>query len=218
MVRREAVESVVLEGADVDIEDEFQSQELADSGPTRKDVQEALTYERTITEGATQLSTGDQITLGLLRDLHELLMADVRGHCEYLGEFRPKPINLPAASSFQEPFVLPAPDKTPELMTNLIEYCNTTSEYHDLVQFGFVHYQFETRHPFEDGNGRLGRILITLQLIQNGEFEAQNVLTEKPGRSGIKSSRLSTSSPFSTSRWSRNNTGLPLTVTTVPGG
>jgi len=50
---------------------------------------------------------------------------------------------------------------------NLVEYCNTTSEYHDLVQFGLVHYQFETIHPFKDGNGRLGRILITLQLIQN---------------------------------------------------
>jgi len=168
MVRREAVESVVLEGADIDIEDVFRSQELADSGTTRKDVQEALNYERTITKGATRLSEGDQITLGLLQDLHELLMADVRGHCEYPGEFRAKPINLPAASSFQEPFVPPAPDRIPELMTNLIEYCNTISEYHDLVQFGLVHYQFETIHPFEDGNGRLGRILITLQLIQNG--------------------------------------------------
>ena len=71
MVRREAVESVVLEGADIDIEDVFRSQELADSGTTRKDVQEALNYERTITEGATRLSEGDQITLGLLQDLHK---------------------------------------------------------------------------------------------------------------------------------------------------
>ncbi len=151
MVRREAVESVVLEGADIDIEDVFRSQELADSGTTRKHVQEALNYERTITKGATRLSEGDQITLGLLQDLHELLMADVRGHCEYPGEFRAKPINLPAASSFQEPFVPPAPDRIPELMTNLIEYCNTTSEFHDLVQLGLVHYQFETIHPSRMG-------------------------------------------------------------------
>jgi Fic family protein len=146
----------------------FRSQELADSGTTRKDVQEALNYERTITEGAARLTEGDQITLSLLQDLHELLMADVRGHCEHPGAFRAKPINLPAASSFQEPFVPPAPDQIPTLMTNLVEYCNTTSEYHDLVEFGLVHYQFETIHPFEDGNGRLGRILVTLQLIQNG--------------------------------------------------
>jgi len=168
MVRREAVESVVLEGADIEIEDMFRSQELTDNGTTRKDVQEALNYERTITEGASRLTEGDRITLPLLQDLHRLLMEDVRGHCEHPGEFRGQPIHLPAASSFQEPFVPPAPNRIPELMMNLVEYCNTTSELHDLVQFGFVHYQFETIHPFEDGNGRLGRILITLQLIQNG--------------------------------------------------
>ncbi|WP_424005669.1 Fic family protein (plasmid) [Haloarcula salina] len=168
MVRREAVESVVLEGADVELEDVFRSEGLNDGGTVRKDVQEALNYEQTITEGANRLSEGDEITLTLLQDLHEVLMEDVRGHCEYPGQFRAKPMNLPAASSFQEPFVPPAPDNILELMTNLVEYCNATSEYHDLVQFGLVHYQFETIHPFEDGNGRLGRILITLQLIQNG--------------------------------------------------
>lgn len=168
MVRREAVESVILEGADIEIEDVFRSQELSDSGTTQKDVQEALNYERTITNGADQLSEGDSISLSLLLDLHQLLMEDVRGHCEHPGEFRAKPMNLPAASSFQEPFVPPGPERIPELMENLLDYCNGTSEYHDLVQLGLVHYQFETIHPFEDGNGRLGRILITLQLIQKG--------------------------------------------------
>ncbi|WP_254280736.1 Fic family protein [Haloarcula marina] len=168
MVRREAVESVILEGADIEIEDVFRSQELSDSGTAQKDVQEALNYEQTITSGADQLSEGDPITLPLLLDLHRLLMEDVRGHCEHPGEFRAKPMNLPAASSFQEPFVPPGPERIPELMENLLDYCNATSEYHDLVQLGLVHYQFETIHPFEDGNGRLGRILITLQLIQKG--------------------------------------------------
>ncbi|MFC7076136.1 Fic family protein [Haloarcula halophila] len=168
MVRREAVESVILEGADLAIEDVFRSQDLSDGGTTQKDVKEALNYERTITDGARRIAEDDSITLALLRDLHEQLMDDVRGHCEHPGEFRTKPLHLPAASSFREPFVPPGPERIPTLMENLVTYCNTASEYHDLVQLGLVHYQFETIHPFEDGNGRLGRILITLQLIQNG--------------------------------------------------
>jgi len=168
MVRREAVESVVLEGADVAIEDVFRDQSLDDIETTRKDVREALNYERTITAGAERLSEGDRITVSLLKDLHELLMEDVRGHCENPGEFRSRPIHLPPASSFREPFVSPSPDRIPELMDNLVEYCNTTDSRHDIVRAGIVHYQFETIHPFEDGNGRLGRILLTLQLIQDG--------------------------------------------------
>lgn len=53
-------------------------------------------------------------------------------------------------------------------MQNLERYINRGGEYHDLVDFGIVHYQFETIHPFGDGNGRLGRVLITLQLILQG--------------------------------------------------
>jgi Fic family protein len=95
-------------------------------------------------------------------------MEGVRGHCEHPGEFRSKPINLPPAASFKEPFVPPAPSRIPGLMTNLEAFCNDSEAYHDLVHLALVHYQFETIHPFEDGNGRLGRILITLQLIQKG--------------------------------------------------
>jgi Fic family protein len=168
MVRREAVESVILEGADIDLEDIFRSQDTDRGETVRKDVQEALNYEQTITRGANRLAEGDPITIELLCDLHELLMDGVRGHCEHPGAFRTRPINLPPASSFRGPFVPPAPDRIPELMSDLVRYCNTGAAYHDLVRLGIVHYQFETIHPFEDGNRRLGRILITLQLIQSG--------------------------------------------------
>jgi Fic family protein len=168
MVRREAVESVVLEGAEVDVEDVFRIQRQDEAQTVTKDVQEALNYERTINKGSKRVAEADEITLNLLCELHELLMEDVRGHCEYPGEFRSKAMNLPPANTFKEPFVPPAPDKIPELMENLIEYVNVGDDYHDLIQFAIVHYQFETIHPFEDGNGRLGRILTTLQLIDRG--------------------------------------------------
>ncbi|ESP89306.1 filamentation induced by cAMP protein Fic [Candidatus Halobonum tyrrellensis G22] len=168
MVRREAVESVVLEGADIELEDVFRTRELGGGGTVQKDVQEALNYERTISEGADRVTEGGEISLALIRELHRMLMDGVRGHCEHPGEFRAKPMNLPPASAFSEPFVPPAPNRIPELMANLEEYVNTNSSYHDLLEFAIVHYQFETVHPFEDGNGRLGRILITLQLVQRG--------------------------------------------------
>jgi len=168
LVRREAVESVVLEGADVGLEDVFRTDGLNTGQTTTKDVQEALNYERTITEGADRIASGERITVDLLRELHEMLMEDARGQCDYPGEFRAKPINLPAASSFREPFVPPAPDRIPELMTDLVAFVDTDTTHHDLIQFAITHYQFETIHPFEDGNGRLGRILLTLELIQDG--------------------------------------------------
>jgi Fic family protein len=170
LVRREAVESVVLEGAEIDIEDVFRTQELSHDETVRKDVQEALNYERTITEGVERVRETGEITLDLLSDLHVTLMDGVRGHCESPGAFRPKPMHLPAAESFREPFVPPAPDRVPELMMNLEEYVASGDNHHDLIRFAITHYQFETIHPFEDGNGRLGRILITLQLVQHGHL------------------------------------------------
>jgi Fic family protein len=167
LVRREAVESVVLEGAEIEFEDVFRAGSSVDQ-TVRKDVQEALNYERAIREGARAVAESGEITLELLTDLHAVLMDGVRGNCEFPGEFRPKPMNLPAAASYQEPFVPPAPDRIPALMTDLERYIGTGGAYHDLVDLGVVHYQFETIHPFEDGNGRLGRILITLQLVQDG--------------------------------------------------
>jgi len=168
MVRREAVESVVLEGADLTLEDVFRTQSIDQSQTAVKDVREALNYEQAITEGAERVEENGRISLDLLRELHALLMDDVRGQCEHPGAYRSKPMHLPPAASFREPFVPPAPDRISELMTDLVEYIVAGDEYHDLVQFAIVHYQFETIHPFEDGNGRLGRILITLQFIDRG--------------------------------------------------
>ncbi|MFC7177878.1 Fic family protein [Halosegnis marinus] len=168
MVRREAVESVVLEGADTDLEQVFRTQEIDHGQTVKKDVQEALNYERTIEQGAEAIADGRAISIELLQELHASLMEGARGHCEHPGAFRNGPMNLPPAGSFQEPFVPPASDKVPGLMENLIDFITTDQSIDDLLAIAIAHYQFETIHPFEDGNGRLGRILITLQMIDKG--------------------------------------------------
>lgn len=167
LVRREAVESVLIEGADIELEDMFRPEDI-DRGETAKDVREGINYETVVREGATRVAETRQITLALLRHLHEILLDGVRDEGDRLGEFRRHPVHIPPPEPHKSPFVPPASGEIHDLMVNLETYIERGGPYHDLVDLGLVHYQFETIHPFGDGNGRLGRVLITLQLIQQG--------------------------------------------------
>ncbi|MDZ7850238.1 MAG: Fic family protein [Halodesulfurarchaeum sp.] len=167
MVRREAVESVLIEGADIDIEELFRPSQIDATQTTAKDVQEALNYETAIQAGAEEVQRTGEITIPLLHRLHETLLEGARDEARQVGEFRRGPIHIPPPSPAEERFIPPPARDVPRLMENLERYIHTGNEYHNLVNCGIVHYQIETIHPYGDGNGRLGRILITLQLIQN---------------------------------------------------
>lgn len=168
MVRREAVESVLIEGADIDIEEMFRPDQIEGDQTTKKDVQEAINYETTIRDGADEVGETGEITIELLHRLHRKLLSGARDEAEYIGEFRHKPIHIPPPSRAEERFIPAPPHEVPKLMQDLEQYIGSGGEYHDLVDNGITHYQFETIHPYGDGNGRLGRVLITLQLIQDG--------------------------------------------------
>jgi Fic family protein len=168
MVRREAVESVLIEGADVDIEEMFRPDQIEGDRTTEKDVQEAINYEAAIRRGAEEVTETRKITIELLHRLHRTLLDGARDEAQYIGEFRKSPIHIPPPSRAEERFIPPAAHEVPRLMENLEWYIESGGDYHNLVDTGIVHYQFETIHPYGDGNGRLGRVLITLQLIQDG--------------------------------------------------
>lgn len=168
LVRREAVESVLIEGAQLTFEDIFRSYADEQGATVTKDVQEALNYEQVIREGSRAVSESGEITVDLLKELHEELLRDARDEAENPGAFRTDPSHIPAPQQGREPFIPPAPNHVEPLMTNLKHYIASGSNHHDLIDLGIVHYQFETIHPFSDGNGRLGRVLITLQLIKEG--------------------------------------------------
>jgi len=168
LVRREAVESVLVEGADIEFEDMFRSEEIGRDSTTTKDIREAINYERAIREGADRVAETGEITLELLKDLHRKLLNGVRDEANKLGEFRTSPVHIPPPEAHRSPFIPPGPEKVRPLMQNLERYIDRSGGYHDIVELGIVHYQFETIHPFGDGNGRLGRVLITLQLIKQG--------------------------------------------------
>ena len=168
MVRREAVESVLIEGANIAIEEMFQPNLIEGGRIIKKDLREAINYETAIRNGAEEVSETGQITIELLHRLHKWLLEEARGEAEYIGEFRYGPVHIPPPSMAEERFIPPPAHEIPKLMENLEWYIGPGGEYHNLVDNGIVHYQFETIHPYGDGNGRLGRVLITLQLIVDG--------------------------------------------------
>lgn len=178
LLRKEAMESSEIEGADIDYNAlysfETKSLETAESdGETStaanetKDVREVLNYERALEDGITALDRGDGISIDLLHDLHETLLTDVpddRRETNTIGEFKSAPNHLGE-------FVPPVPTAVEGLMDALLTYVRTGGNYHPLIDIALTHYQFETIHPYGDGNGRLGRLLITLQLYDEGYLE-----------------------------------------------
>ena len=109
----------------------------------------------------------------LIKEAHAVLMSGVRGQDKNPGEFRHSQNWIDAAGSTLQnaSFIPPSPEDMIQAMSELEKYINSDDELDVLIRVALIHYQFETIHPFLDGNGRIGRLLITLFLME------QNVLT-----------------------------------------
>lgn len=177
LLRKEAMESSEIEGADIDFNAlysfETRSLDRSDAGDEHttidetKDVREVLNYERALTNGLSALDRGEEISIDLLHTLHETLLADVpedRRETDTIGAFKTAPNHLGE-------FVPPIPSAVEGLMDALLTYLRTGGRYHPLIDIALIHYQFETIHPYGDGNGRLGRLLVTLQLYEKAYLE-----------------------------------------------
>lgn len=169
-VRHEAVLSSQIEGTQSTLEDvlAFEADALRDDTP--KDVAEVVNYVRAMNHGLTRLPQLP-LSLRLLREIHAELMHDVRGGNKSPGEFRKSQNWIGGRNSTlaTASFVPPPPH---ELMNCLGALENFLHESRHgvplLVRCGLAHAQFETIHPFLDGNGRVGRLLITLMLCEDG--------------------------------------------------
>ncbi|WP_222914402.1 Fic family protein [Natrinema sp. SYSU A 869] len=171
LVRLEAVETAEIEGADVEMDEVYAYHTRTNAGEnvdTSRDLQEVLNAERALQEGFSAIKHGEPIALELLQSLHELLLENVRNEGEEVGEWRTSDVHIPSPYASQPPFVPPPHRNVPELMDSLEAYIQMGGQHHPLVDLAITHYQFETIHPCEDGNGRLGRILIVLQLCAAG--------------------------------------------------
>ena len=167
----ESTKSSAIEGTGTTIEDLYRSERIEETDPVkRNDNREVLNY-RDALDYATSLDTGE-IAEDLLLELHRMLMKGVRGERKTPGEYREVQVLVGSKGDTLDTavFVPMPPEHIPWKMGNLFEYVNDAEE-NSLICAAMSHYQFETIHPFTDGNGRLGRLLIMLVLSRNKVLE-----------------------------------------------
>lgn len=168
-VRREAVESSQIEGTQSTLEDVLTFELDPRRRDVPQDVEEVVNYVRAMNYGLERLATLP-LSLRLIREIHAELMSGVRGADRLPGEFRRSQnwIGPGEASLSQATFVPPPVPEMTEALYDLEKFLHKEDDLPVLIRCGLVHAQFETIHPFLDGNGRVGRLLITFQLVHAG--------------------------------------------------
>ena len=165
-IRREAVVSTRIEGTRASLSDlyMYEAQQLSFLEPD-SDVDEVHNYIKAFDYGLERLQTLP-VSLRLIREIHTRLMENVRGEHLTPGEFRRSQNWIgPAGCTLQNaPFVSPPVQEMLAALSQFEIFMHTSSELPALVRVALLHYQFEAIHPFLDGNGRVGRLLITLLL------------------------------------------------------
>lgn len=171
-IRREAVLSSRIEGTQTDIANLYahEAGQLYLPGfepvPPESDVREVMNYVRAMEYGLERLKTLP-ISLRFIRELHERLMEGVRGERATPGLFRRSQnwIGPRGCTITDAPYVPPPPPEMLQCLDAFEKYLHQDNQHPPLFRLAFIHYQFEAIHPFLDGNGRIGRLLISLLLV-----------------------------------------------------
>ena len=167
-VRKEAVLSSQIEGTQSSLSDLLLYELDETPGVPLDDVQEVSSYVAALTHGLTRLHEGFPLSLRLLREIHGILLAKGRGANKTPGEFRRSQNWLGGTRPGNAVFVPPPPERLMDCLDPFEHFLHDEPEpMPSLIKAALVHVQFETIHPFLDGNGRLGRMLITLLLCHD---------------------------------------------------
>ncbi len=165
-VRKEAVLSSQIEGTQSSLSD-LLTHELGESpGVPIEDVAEVSRYVAAMTHGLERLKGGFPLSNRLLREMHGILLAAGRGAEKAPGEFRRSQNWIGGTRPGNAAFVPPPPQEVDNCMNDLERFLHSDTP--TLLKAALAHLQFETIHPFLDGNGRVGRLLITLLLCHDG--------------------------------------------------
>lgn len=164
-LRREAVLSSKIEGTQTSISDLFLYEASGAKRDRVGDAREVRNYVRALEHGLERLNTLP-LSVRLFNELHSILMEDVRGEDRRPGELRTEQVWIGGGGTLigEARFIPPPGDMVRELLTDLERFLNESLEMPPLIQCALTHYQFETIHPYFDGNGRVGRLLIVLFL------------------------------------------------------
>ena len=166
-VRHEAVLSSQIEGTQSTLEDVLEWEIEARGGSQPKDVEEVVNHVKAMNYGLQRL-TEFPLSLPQIKEIHAELMHGVRGHEREPGEFRRSQnwIGPSGSTLATATFVPPPPHEMMAALDNFEKFLHTEKPMPALIHCGLAHAQFETIHPFLDGNGRVGRLLITFLLCQ----------------------------------------------------
>ena len=166
-VRKEAVLSSQIEGTQSSLQNLLAAEARINDPDAPADVSEVLNYVRAMNHGLARLAELP-VSIRLIREIHNVLLEGVRGSRLTPGELRTTQNWIgPAGCTLQDAvFVPPPPHEVPQALGDLERFLHAENSLPVLVQVALAHAQFETIHPFLDGNGRIGRLLITFLLIE----------------------------------------------------
>ena len=168
-VQKEAVISSQIEGTQASLVDVLQKDR---DNEKIKDTEEIVNYIKAANYAFERLKDMP-LCMRLIKETHSILLSNVRGKEKIPGDFRKSQNWIGQAGSTikNASFIPPSPDEMNICLNDLEKYINENNKVVNLIKIALIHYQFETIHPFLDGNGRMGRLLITLFLKEQGLIE-----------------------------------------------
>ena len=169
-VRKEAVISSQIEGTQATLIDVLEFEAGNTSLEKRSDVDEVVNYINAMNYGLGQIksNSGLPLSLRMVKEIHRRLLSGVRGHSRTPGDFRVSQNWIGGTTLTNATYVPPAAHDMQPALHAFEEYLRDDKNLPPLIRTALLHYQFETIHPFLDGNGRVGRLLITFYLCHEG--------------------------------------------------
>jgi len=175
-IRNEAVLSSQIEGTQSSLSDLLLHESGEIPGVPVDDVMEVSSYVAALEHGLKRVQEGFPVSLRLIREMHAILLSKGRGSDKHPGEFRTSQNWIGGSRPGNAVFVPPPPDRLMECLGAFEKYLHQEERsYASLIDAGLIHVQFETIHPFLDGNGRIGRLLITFFLIMRRDLHQPNL-------------------------------------------